>query len=100
MGNVDLGGKPTKTDEPKKVKVIYLSIPTSLAFIHDCWEYPKAKRFALVMVESIISSMTRKEIRKEVLGLFKMKTVQKLKKYNKPAYDIFTEAFGAVIWGK
>ena len=98
MADVDLSGKPE--DTVQKTKMIYLNIPTALVFIFDCWEYPKAQRFANAMKESIKSALTPKEIRKEILALFKIKTVQKLKKAKHPAYDLFAEVFGPGIWGK
>jgi len=97
MVNVDLSGKPEETTQ--KTKMIYLNIPTALIFIFDCWEYPKAQRYANAMKESITGALTKKEIRKEILTLFKLRTVQKLKKAKHPAYDLFAEVFGPDIWG-
>lgn len=97
MADVDLSGKPAEPEQ--KTKMIYLNIPTALVFIFDCWEYPKAQRFALAMKESIDSALTKKEIRKTILSLFGIKTVQKLKKAKHPAYKIFAEVFGPDLWG-
>ena len=96
MSNIDLSGKLEEVNE--KTKLLYLNIPTALIFIYECWEYPKARKFAETMKMTILKSLSKKELRKEILILAKVKSVKKLKTLRPPVYDLFTEVFGNEIW--
>lgn len=99
MGNIDLNGSPTVQEEQKQ-KLIYFNIPTALVFINDCNEYPKAEKFINAMKQAILSSLTKKEIRQEILKIAGLKTVKKLRDLNRPVYDMFGKVFGTDIWGE
>ena len=43
--------------------------------------------------------MTKKELRKLLCSMYGFKTPKKLEKYNKEAYDKFSQMFGEDIWG-
>lgn len=98
MADVDLGSGRS-ADAPQTEKMVYMNIPTVIAFIFECREYPKAKRFTDAMITSLKTSFSNSDLRKAILRTFGQKTAKKLQKYNPDVYKMFTEIFGKEVWG-
>ena len=100
MSNIDLGGSsPIQQADQIKERMIYLNIPTALMIILDCSEYPKAKKYTTAMLQSLNATLSRVDLRKEILRTCGVKSSGKLKKLNRDMYDKFSKLFGKGIWG-
>ena len=96
--NVDMGG--AAKEAPKTEKMIYMNIPTVLAFILECREYPKAKKYTDAMIQSVQSTLSNSELRAQILKTFQQKTVKKLKTTNTAIYVQLREIFGKKVFGE
>jgi len=96
---VDLGGTE-KGAPPQKQKMIYFGIPTTIAMMMDIYTYEPAKRYVDAMKQTLLSSVSLKELRKEICTMFGMKSMRKLKKQRENQAKILTAIFGDRIWGE
>lgn len=97
MTDVDLGGT-IKAPPQQKSKVIYMNIPTTIMLMIDIMNCPNCQKYIDALSKSIMSSLTKKELRKEIFNMFGVRTVKKMQRIRKREMVLISSIFGEDIW--
>ena len=100
MGNkeVSLGSsKSNKMNQPKKEKMVYMSISTAILFVLDSQDIKTMGKYSGPILESIKANLNKDEIRDNILKIFNVSTVKKMKR-NYPDFIEKIEKLFGNIW--
>ena len=98
MVDIELGGSKG-VEQPKKQKVVYITIPATIMLLLDIKNYPNCKRYVDSLSQNILNSLTKEEIKKEIFNLFNVKNERQLEKRYAIIKTELTHIFGD-IWGE
>ncbi len=95
---IDLGRSVRKAEE-KTNKLVFMNIKTTIMLILDIHDIPRCSKYVKSFSDSIIKSLSQREVRKEILELFGIRSLKKLEKQKPEETKILRKIFGTGILG-